>query len=247
MARLVASALARRGVEPRFDNLFYGCGSDLDVPVGRIVKALKEYDYFIPILSHSYHKAKWLARELFSALHHQANIGSLFVIPIVVDDSNVPVEASSPIYFRRSDISIAIDEIVGRLAGQRQLFIIMKFGDPDLDSMYKLAVKPTAEKFGLTTLRIDELFNSGSINEQLLKSIDRASLIFADLTGERPNCYFEAGYALALDKEIILSVRKGDNVHFDLQDRRMIMWQTPADLAEQLEATLADLQGRGAL
>jgi hypothetical protein len=247
VARVLARSLAQRGIETRFDNLYAGCGSDLDVPVERIVKALKAYDYFIPVLSHAYHNARWLARELFAALYHQTSSQSPFVIPVVVDDSVIPVEAAAPIYFDPQGVPSFITEVANRLAGQRQLFIIMKFGDPELDSMYKLAVKPTANKFGLTTLRIDEITNSGSINEQLLKAIDRAPLIFSDLTGERPNCYFETGYALALGKELILSVRSGENVHFDLRDRRMIMWHTAAELAEQLDARLSALQGSGAL
>ena len=35
-------------------------------------------------------------------------------------------------------------------------------------------------------------------------------VVLADLTGERPNCYFEAGYAHALGKQLILTIRKGE-------------------------------------
>lgn len=40
VARLIAKELARQGIETHFDNLFARCGSDLDVPIDRIVKAL---------------------------------------------------------------------------------------------------------------------------------------------------------------------------------------------------------------
>lgn len=117
VARILARSLAQRCIETRFDNLFTGCGSDLDVPVNKIIKVLKAYDYFIPVISKYYQNSKWLSRELFAAQYHQTNTQSPFVIPVVVDDSVVPAEAISPIIFDSEGVPAFINELAKPFSG----------------------------------------------------------------------------------------------------------------------------------
>jgi nucleoside 2-deoxyribosyltransferase len=98
------------------------------------------------------------------------------------------------------------------------------------------------EKCGFTALRIDEVENAGSITEQTLQQIERSAVVLADLSGERPNCYFEAGYAHALGKQLILSIRKGETRHFDLADRRFIEWETEKELFDGLTRRLESIR-----
>ena len=39
--------------------------------------------------------------------------------------------------------------------------------------------------------------------------------MIAELTGNRNGVYYEAGYATALGKEVIVAYREGEKVHFD--------------------------------
>jgi hypothetical protein len=48
--------------------------------------------------------------------------------------------------------------------------------------------------------------------------IGQARFIVADLTNERPNVYFELGYARGLGKTVITILRSGTNIHFDVRD-----------------------------
>jgi hypothetical protein len=128
------------------------------------------------------------------------------------------------------------------LAGPRQVFVVMKFGDPRLDSTYSIAIRPAVEKSGFTPLRIDEVENAGSITEQTLQQIERSAVVLADLTGERPNRYFEAGYAHALGKQLILSIREGETKHFNLADRRFIEWETEKELFDLLTRRLESIR-----
>ena len=121
---------------------------------------------------------------------------------------------------------------------KKQAFIIMKFGDKHLDSAYHEIVAPAFLKFGLEPVRIDEVQNSGRINDQILNEIASSSIVFADLTGERPNCYYETGFAHALGKELILSIRSDCKIHFDLASNRFIFWETERELREQLDKRL---------
>lgn len=123
-----------------------------------------------------------------------------------------------------------------------QVFVIMKFGDDDLDSAYEGVMKPVIEEFGLRAIRIDEIQDSGKITDQILEYIASSKYVLADLTGERPNCYYECGFAHALGKELIFTVKASQNVHFDLAGYRFINWNTEADLRRKLRQRLNNLE-----
>lgn len=120
------------------------------------------------------------------------------------------------------------------LDAKKQVFVIMKFEDKELDSTYKLVIRPLIENFNYKVIRVDEFENSGKINDQILKCISESEIILSDLTGERPNCYFEAGFALALNKEIIFTIKEGSKIHFDVKPYRFIIWKNNDDLKEKL-------------
>ena len=117
---------------------------------------------------------------------------------------------------------------------KNQIFVVMKFGDKYLDSAYSEVIKPIAKKYGLEAVRVDEIQNSGRIDDQILDYIAESKFILSDLTGERPNCYYETGFAHALGKELILTIRKGSDIHFDLAGYKFIQWETERELKDQL-------------
>ena len=128
---------------------------------------------------------------------------------------------------------------------KKRIFVVMKFGDELLDSAYEGVIKPVGNEFGFEVQRVDEIQDSGNINEQILESIASSAVILVDLTGERPNCYYEAGFAHALGKEIIFSVKDGGNIHFDLAAHRFITWKTEADYRKKLRERLESLSAKG--
>ncbi len=123
-----------------------------------------------------------------------------------------------------------------------QVFVIMKFNDMLLDSAYEGVIKPIFKKYGINVIRIDEVQNSGKISNQILDLISSSKLIFSDLTGARPNCYYETGFAHAIGKEIILTCHKSEKIHFDLSDHRFIVWETENDLRKELDKRLKTYQ-----
>lgn len=125
---------------------------------------------------------------------------------------------------------------------QKQVFVVMKFGDKYLDSAYQGVIKPVIEEFGYKSLRIDEIQDSGDITEQVLQAIASSKYVLADLTGERPNCYYETGFAHALGKEMIFLIRKGEQIHFDLAGYRFIQWETEYELRKLLMERFINLE-----
>ena len=71
----------------------------------------------------------------------------------------------------------------------------------------------------------------------MLAEIRRSAFAVVDLTGHRPNVYFEAGFALGLDKKVIFTCAKSDvdDGHFDLRQYNTLDWESEDDLAVRLE------------
>jgi len=122
-------------------------------------------------------------------------------------------------------------------------FVIMKFGDKILDSAYEGVYESLLSEFGYSAIRVDHVQNSGPIPEQIYENIRTADLVLADLSGERPNCYYETGYAHALEKEMILTIKEEDRIHFDLSHYRFIVWDTESNLRRKLRKRLELMDG----
>lgn len=128
---------------------------------------------------------------------------------------------------------------------ENKIFVIMKFGDEELDSAYDGVIKPLGEKFGYEVVRVDEIQDSGNISEQILENISSSRIVVAELSGERPNCYYEAGFAHALGKEIIFIIKQQDQIHFDLSGYRFITWRTESQLRASLKSRLEAINEKG--
>lgn len=115
-------------------------------------------------------------------------------------------------------------------------FVIMSF---DADStkkggIYHAGIRPAVESLGLKCVRVDELHFTRRITDEMVKRIQDAYFVVADLSEGRPNCYYECGYAHALGKPMIMLIRSGQEIHFDLRDLPFIEY----DSLEQLRTKL---------
>ncbi len=129
---------------------------------------------------------------------------------------------------------------------QNQVFVVMKFGDKYLDSPYQGVIKPAFHKYDIKCLRIDEVQDAGNVTDQVLNAIASSRYVLAELSGERPNCYYETGFAHALGKELILAIRASEDIHFDLAGYRFMVWETEQQLRDQLDTRLSSLVDQGA-
>jgi len=85
-------------------------------------------------------------------------------------------------------------------------------------------INETLQEFDCVSIRIDKQSPLGGLVDRIKDEIRRARFVVADLTDERPSCYFEAGYAEALGKpviymasrESILHPGQETKIHFDI-------------------------------
>lgn len=125
-----------------------------------------------------------------------------------------------------------------------RVFVVMRIGDADLDSAYRNTMRPVIREFGYDALRIDEIQDSDDITAQILECIATSELVLCELSMERPNCYYEAGFAHALGRELILVIRRGETKHFDLASHRFIEWEAQEELAAGLRDRFGAIRAR---
>ncbi|HLG13711.1 MAG TPA: hypothetical protein VJH03_04175 [Blastocatellia bacterium] len=90
--------------------------------------------------------------------------------------------------------------------------------------------------------RIDDTAFVGPITEKIHANIRLAEYVVADLTHERPNVYYEVGYANALGKPILLVAQAETSIHFDLHGYRTVLYRNYVELERALKAWLRELR-----
>jgi hypothetical protein len=68
--------------------------------------------------------------------------------------------------------------------------------------------------------------------------------VIVDLTNERPNVFFEAGYAHGLGKIPIYVARDGTSIHFDVKDYPVIFFKNMKELREGVSRRISAIIGR---
>ena len=112
------------------------------------------------------------------------------------------------------------------------VFVMMPFLSEDSRDIYD-AVKDECARLGLRATRVDESGGSGFIIREVTSLIEQAEFIICDLSHERPNVYYELGYAHGVGNEaddILLLARAGTTLHFDIAPLRVNYFERIEDL-----------------
>jgi hypothetical protein len=121
----------------------------------------------------------------------------------------------------------------------RYSFFICPFGNEEVDHNYEYVIKPTVKQYQFEIERADEISHTRTITDIILAAINRARFVVADLTAERPNCYYELGYAHALRKPVIVLAKQDTTRHFDISTYKWNYWNDYQDLKPQFEKEVA--------
>ena len=122
--------------------------------------------------------------------------------------------------------------------GSNQAFVAM-WADDTMEPIYRKAMVPALAATGWEDDCVNWRKRTEDLDEAILKGIEKCGLIVADVTGNRPCVYYEAGYAHALGKPVIFTVQKDfwdvrENRQFDTGKWRHVIWTDIAHLRTEL-------------
>jgi hypothetical protein len=119
----------------------------------------------------------------------------------------------------------------------------MPFADEYVDTYDAIRRAAAGADPEIRVERVDEVPGSIPITDTIRKSIRSATLIVCDLSAERPNVYYELGFAHGLAKDVICVAKKGTVIHFDVYGLKIVFCERLRELesllAKEIRALLA--------
>lgn len=103
-------------------------------------------------------------------------------------------------------------------------------------------ITAVSSDLGYRSQRVDANALTDTIDNKILEQIKKAEVIIADLSYERPNCYFEVGYARALGKNIIIVYDSKSKIHFDVDHYDATQYHNMRELEQILRYKLSNLK-----
>ena len=85
-----------------------------------------------------------------------------------------------------------------------------------VEKFFRSVVDPIVDELGLARVDLgkDEV-ESGFINTEIFGRLHHSTVAIVDVTGQRPNCFIELGYALARALRVICTAENGTSLPFD--------------------------------
>ena len=105
-------------------------------------------------------------------------------------------------------------------------------------------IKSECRKLGLKAARADEFVGAHRVIDQITDNIYNCEFIVCDLSEERPNIYYELGFAHAAGNgpnDILLIAREGTILHFDIAALRVRFYRDTRQLRSILANDLAEM------
>jgi hypothetical protein len=112
------------------------------------------------------------------------------------------------------------------------VFVISSFS-PDMDPVFD-AINSAATAVKLRAQRVKDVPGDYRLTDKILTMITEARFVVADLTHERPNVYFELGFARGLGKRVVTIIKDTSSPHFDVQDWTYIRYADSRPLEDEL-------------
>lgn len=115
-------------------------------------------------------------------------------------------------------------------------FIIQPFDDGPFDKRFDDILAPAVSAAGLDPYRVDQDPRVSIPIDQIEAGIRASDVCLAEITTDNPNVWFELGFAIASQKDVVLicSNERTSEFPFDVQHRSIIRYKTdsPRDFKE---------------
>ena len=150
-----------------------------------------------------------------------------------------------------------VEELQRNNPNNRDVFIAMSFDPKNNDT--KEAIKTGIITAGYNPVIMSELIHNKQIVPMMFRLIKESQLLVMDVSDPNYGAYYEAGYALGLGKEVIISCNeevknrsfeenekeyeKYLKPHFDIAQKQILYWTNYADLSLQLSEWIKAIAG----
>ena len=118
-------------------------------------------------------------------------------------------------------------------------FVIQEFDDGGtFDKRYQETIMPALVESEVEPLRADTILGLQPVIEKIEDAIQDASICVAEVSTDNPNVWLELGYALAINKPVVILCDKNirNRLPFDIQHRPVIFYRTDSKSGyEELE------------
>lgn len=136
----------------------------------------------------------------------------------------------------------AIMRIYNLAIKRKCCFIVMPFRD-DVAPVHG-AIADALKNAGWMATRADEVSRPQRITTTIELEILMSDLVIADLTGGNPNVLYEIGITHSLGRNLILIIREGESIPFDLKDEPVVHYTIEdGGILKLQRKILASLQG----
>ncbi len=109
----------------------------------------------------------------------------------------------------------------------------------EVQEFFEVIVKPIVEdELGYNMVVVDgrQQYEHARIDQEIFAKLHRSSVVLADLTGMRPNCFLELGYALGRCHPTMVMMKEGSIQPFDIYTLAGLHWKTTGTIEERRQA-----------
>jgi hypothetical protein len=192
------------------------------------------FDLVLVDVTIDYNGTQFGGLEVYKALHSRYGNSSILAYSQYITDDLIQ-RYGLPFNFIEKDINLVewIPKLVEqseKLRNQQTCFIAMPFG-PEFAEVFQ-AISISVAAAGYRPIRIDGQIFTRSIVDLIYEEIRRAKLVIFVATARNPNVFYEAGFAVALHKEVITVTDELSQLPFDIRDRSAIAYGKDMDLLQ---------------
>ena len=146
---------------------------------------------------------------------------------LTIDSRNDPSTTASKVWSLIRDLRPPLAFYIRLLARESDEF-------EAVEEFFREVVGPVVIEKGMTPYEMGrDSSNAAFMNVEIFERLHRAYLVVADLTGIRPNCMMELGYALARRRRVVISAREGTRLPFDTDKLPTYFWNTTGPTEER--------------
>jgi len=117
----------------------------------------------------------------------------------------------------------------------KKCFVAMSCSE-DLNEIYEQGIKEAIIEAGYEPIFIEKEEHNEKICDLIIAEIRACKFLIVDVTGQRQNVYYEAGFAHGLGRDAIWTCKQDEieDVHFDTRQYNHITWENAGDLKKKL-------------